>query len=246
MSYATVSSYGLSRYKASENDYQLKPKSGAEAAGRAVLFCHGAGGVAADPADTTKVGTFPLFQAIGRRYPLLSTDWGGPLTWGNAAEQAAVETGRVFAGTAMGSVVDKVHLIGISMGGQSVLQYARTNPTKVKSISLMIGAPDIDYIYQNDVGSSRAGIGTAWGVTYPTALPAGALLINDATSWDAIPVKAWYVTDDIFTPTASLTNLIASMALGSAVSLGALGHTEAAIAAIPVADVLAFLDANDA
>lgn len=234
------STYGVGRYQAAESDLLIAPQ--VPNGRRTVLYDHGAGGTGAAGVDSSLTGQFPLLQGLGEMFPVLGADLGGATTWGNATAQTRAETLRAYAGTAFGLPNGKVHLLGASMGALTALQYAKANPSKVASIALIIPALDLDYAYQNNIGGHQADIGTAWGVSFPTALPAAAKVLDDTSSWDAIPVKIWYVTNDVYTPTASSTTFIAN-AGATGVSLGALGHTEAAIAAVPVGDVAAFFGA---
>lgn len=236
-----TASFGLGRYQAAEQDWQAKPRN-FPAANRGVLYCHGAGQDATSMSDATKTGQVPLIRGIASQYPTIAPDLGGAFTWGNSTCQTRAETARGYLGTGMGAVNAKIHLVGISMGGLTALQYAKANPTKVASISLILPTVDLDYDFQNDAQSSRASIGTAWGVTFPTPLPAGAKILADASY--GLPMKIWYVTNDPYTLTASSTTFAANQS-ASAVSLGTLGHTETAFAAVPIADVIAFMAANN-
>jgi S-formylglutathione hydrolase FrmB len=126
----------------------------------------------------------------------------------------------------------KACILGISMGGGTGIRYAGLNPSKVSALIGIIPMVDIDHLYQNNILGLRAAVGTAWGVTYPTALPADANLDTYGAIIDAnnIPTKFWY--DDV--DTAILAADVVSMAAltgGTAVEIDPsdLGHTEGSI-----------------
>lgn len=130
-----------------------------------------------------------------------------------------------------GCSTTKVHLIGMSMGCLLAIRWAGLNPTKVASIQGVIPATSIDRLYQTNAGGLRASIGTAWGVTYPTPLPAGADLTGAYATIlaNSIPVRLHYTSSDAFIDPAGL---IADAALMGATTVdlgGTSGHTEATI-----------------
>lgn len=123
-----------------------------------------------------------------------------------------------------GCSTSKVHLLGISMGGLSAIQWAGNNISKVASIQGIIPATSIDRIYQTNAGGLRASVGTAWGVTYPTPLPAGADLSAEmaAILSAGIPVRLHYTSSDTFIDT---TGLLSDAALMGATTVD-LGGTD--------------------
>lgn len=127
-----------------------------------------------------------------------------------------------------GCSVDKVHLFGISMGGTLAIRWAAQNPSKVASIQGVIPATSIDRIYQQNPAGLRTAVGNAWGVTYPTPLPAGADLTDDyATILAAgIPVRLHYTSSDaLIDPTGTIAD--GALLGAEVVNLGgAFGHAE--------------------
>lgn len=218
-----------------------KPSTGAR---RGVLVPHGAGGAAVDflPATYRR----PLDALARAGYPCLAIDAGGTLTFGNDTAITATQTDvGVLTGATVGAKADKVFVYGGSMGALVALNWARQHASLVGALALTIPALDLDDIYQNDKGSYRAAIGTAYGVTYPTAIPN--LATHSPVAYPAdvtFPVKIWSSSND---PVASNTAACQTWAtavgggLVEVVDLGAQGHSGLTT---PPDDIVAFFDAN--
>jgi|GEM_PF-4718237 len=97
----------------------------------------------------------------------------------------------------MGCDASKVNLLGISMGGATVARWAMLNPSSVGAVYGIMPVSDISDIYVNQrVSNARTSIGGAWGVTYPTPLPAGADLAGQASLAAAVPCRLDYGSAD--------------------------------------------------
>lgn len=179
--------------------------------------------------------------AITRRLARAGFVVGAPTAtglWGNstaATRLTAMETYLRSEFAASGDLV----LIGSSHGAQWALSYAAAHPEDVAAVIGFIPVIDLAYVRDNNVGGLRASIDTAWGVAHPTALPAGS---DPATLTDElaeVPIQLWYASDD-----AVSTNIAAfASATGAEMhNVGALGHTDAAIAAVDSDAVAAFIE----
>ena len=84
-------------------------------------------------------------------------------------------------------------------------------------------------------------IDAAHGVTYPTALPAGYDPAANAGSITSGVWQFWYSTDDAISANVSTLATAISADLHS---LGAMGHTDAAIGAVDIAAAIAFVEAR--
>lgn len=204
-----------------------------------VLYCHGAGTLGADQGSAAD-GLKAVLAALAERWPLGCADLGGAFTWGNATARTAVGTEKTAIQSA-GAASGKVALVGGSMGAATALNFARANPTLVASVSLILPAVDLNDIHDNNRGGYAASINAAVGGD-PSAVanssPAGA-------DWTgvSIPMKAWYASDDAIVIASTVTTFMTARS-GTAVNVGALGHTDAAIAAVPPSDVVDFIAAN--
>jgi hypothetical protein len=160
--------------------------------------------------------------------------------WGNSTCASRINDALTLARSATwGATSGKAILIGSSHGVACTLNYAVANPTLVAAIVGIIPAVDLEAIRTSDVMSLRAGIDTAWGVVYPAALPTAAQPPSNVAALSAIPTLLFYATND--TVSENVVTFAGNIG-ATLISLGALGHTDAAIAAVPVTRILNFLD----
>jgi len=161
---------------------------------------------------------------------------------GNATAKTRIGATRTYLAAGSTGKADKVILMGQSNGAISSILYAAANPTHVAGVIAFIPPVDATYLYVNDVASLRVRYETAWDVTHPTALPDGASML-DASVMAAlgdIPVLIYYASDDdITTGGAGLAGFLANTN-SAAVSVGALGHTNTAVAAANTEQIVEF------
>lgn len=146
----------------------------------------------------------------------------------------------------LGASASPAILIGGSMGSTDVLRYAGLNPSLVACVITWLTVACLDYAYQNDLGSNQAGIGTAYGKTFPQALPstadpAGATLTAALTGK---PMQLWHSSDDAYSDGASPFAAFASATGAEVHSVGAQGHTNASIALTDISLVFKFIEAH--
>lgn len=224
-----------------------------------VALLHGAGNPMAWASSTwPNADRLAVALANAGIYSVSSMDTATPLTpvdlWANDAHMTRVGEHRTALGV-LGADSSKMHLIGISMGGGAAIRWAAANPTLVASVVGIIPLSNIDWMYQNDVSSSRAGIGTAWGVTFPTALPAGSNLATAAAvlNTNHIPVRLYYSSVDTLIRSVDVTS-IASASGGTAFNIDStFGHANGTVGQMlthnggtEFSDLVAFLKANGA
>ena len=231
-------------YRSAELQQVAMPRANQPALRRGVLFSHGWGAA---------VTAWSPQQYTDRGYPLFAGDLGASLTSaGNDDSITATGAAWTYMKTTAGGGVktDKVLLLAASSGCLNVLNWAIQNPTLVQAIALVIPVLDLDDIYQNNKGGFRAGIGTAYGVTYPTAIPnlathSPVAYSNANKALLAMPIKIWASDDD---PIASATTASQTWATSvngqggnvTVTSMGAIGHTSN----LPETTFIAFFDAN--
>lgn len=88
----------------------------------------------------------------------------------------------------------------------------------------------------------RPSIDSAWGVTYPTALPAGANPASNTSGYTGIPVRLWYANDDAIARATPATTFAGAIADGQAVDVGATGHSDTSIGSVPESDIITLLN----
>lgn len=230
--------YGLDRYFTGEYDAVFgtaRSWAGAQSAG--VVFCHGANESAtiayADNAQRA------IMRGVGLNATVHVGDLGGTNTWGNDTAIARVEDAVTYLRSGWGQG-GPVVLVGISMGNLSAMAYALANPDDVAAIASVIPALDL-----NDLVTNRgmgAAINPAYGGAYndgtdgPTHSP-----VLFAADLPAVPIKLWYASDDPLCVASTVTAFVAARPSTVTVNVGALGHSDAAVAAA-VDGVVDFVD----
>lgn len=159
-------------------------------------------------------------------------------TWGNAAIRADML--RLF-GNVVGdgsAQFDRIHLLGVSAGGLTALNFAFHYPAAVRSISLLIPALPVQDLYDTDRGGFASAIGAAYG-----GRPSDA---DDPTRhpefYQRFPIQLHYSESD----TVALpeqTEEFASRSGAELISMGSIGHSFGApFSGEAVRD---FVEAND-
>lgn len=235
-----ATSYGTGRIQASEADAIITSKR-SQVGARGVVYCHQGGATALTPILSANTGTHALIRAIAEVFPVSSQDQGAVGPWGNTTAQTRIGQQKTWLQAApVSAATGKVILVGISQGATAMFNWAIDNPTLVAAMLGVLPVCDLTDIYENNRGGAQAGIGTAWGVTPPDALPAGADPAVDPSPLVGIPCRLYYASDDTTVLPAKVT-AFASAIGATATNLGTLGHTEAAIAAVPRPDVVEWL-----
>jgi hypothetical protein len=160
-------------------------------------------------------------------------------TWGNAVTIARMDAAIAWQRANLGATNEPPLLIGASHGVVCALTYA-----SVRNVAAVVGIipnVDLEYIRSANVFGLRGSVDLAHGVTYPAPLPAGKnpLTTNTHTAYHDTPIQLWYANDDVIS-----TNVVA-YAGGHNVDLhdvGALGHSNAAIAAVDLDIMMSFIE----
>lgn len=243
-------SYGTGIVHASEKAVRLYPRLSYDAIRhRGVLYLHGSTASALTVVSSNGYAQPTMLNHLADKgYPLLACDLGASLTnWYNDAEGLPrIDEAYTYAMSTLGWKAGKVHIFAASMGNVGALRWAQVNLDKVASIACAIPAYDMETARVANV-TLRGQIDTAYGVTYPAPLPAGENppdFIDDIAA-AGIPWKGYYSSDDEADFVAGAI-ACADALDGELTSLGALGHTDAAIGAVPFAEVAAFYRAYDA
>lgn len=207
-----------------------------------VVFCHSG---ANDATEAAGANVFTAVVTVLKRLadagytvvaPSAGTNtYGGPQ--GQTRTADAITYGRTLSGVTSAPVV----LIGNSQGSTQALRYATLNPSNTACVITFNSVVSLTAAYVNDIGSTRAGIGTIYGVTYPTALPAG----TDPNPVGT-PLMLHHSSDELYWTTdgAGAAFLAAMGSNATEVNVGALGHTNASIAAANVHDIFNFVRAH--
>lgn len=205
-----------------------------------LLYGHGAGADASEAGGAFGLSAVPpLLQALATHGFVVGVPTITGL-WGNANCRTYTSDAWTWVKNNRSASTANPVLLGISHGAPSLLNWHRVTQTCAAAV-LILPAIDMEDIRTNDTLSLRAEIDTAHGVTYPTSLPAGVNPAQNTSNYTNLPQQIWYSSDD------AVSNNVTTY--GSAVSaemhnLGALGHTNAAVAAVDIASVVSFIEAN--
>lgn len=122
----------------------------------------------------------------------------------------------------------KKHLVGVSMGLGACLAYAQQNPTKVASVTGIVGLADPMHTY-DDVPAQQVAMRTAWAAADRTALAASGYntLGGMAALNGVVPVQMFYSTAD--TTVLPITQTTVGALLGATLIpiSASLNHTDA-------------------
>jgi pimeloyl-ACP methyl ester carboxylesterase len=217
---------GVGEYLASERHimwwHRLDPLTPNAKTG--VVIIHGAG------ADADYFLTDPLSNPIAptivstNRMPAIATDAGGNLTWGNSTAQTAMDATMTYFTSQLGAK-DQVILLGQSMGGTTVLNWARNNPSKVAAIVLHLPIVDLQDIVDNNRGPGLGPtVPPAYGNPLGDVIPPAFNPAANTADYVGMPIRIWYSTNDLSCDPGVVA------AFGTAVgatmtSLGAVGHS---------------------
>lgn len=200
-----------------------------------IIVCHGAGGTALD----TSIDYFArVWRQLVMKDDMVVVASTQSQTYGNATSDARVTAALSYARNTLNANGPAV-LFGASMGFNTAVKYALEHPAEVGCIIGLIPLIDLQANRVSNTLSLRANIDTAWGVTYPAALPAGSNPYTRAAELD-VPIQLWYANNDVVSE-----NIAAFAATtGAQVNdVGALGHTDPAMYASNKTSILAFVRA---
>lgn len=238
-------SLGTGRTVAGELDALYLPRR--NSGKRAVVMCHGFGGTAlrfAGYAGTpyqTKLAH--LLAAAG--LVVVAADFRGD-SMGNDLAADAVNAAWTLAKT-NGAASDKVLLYGNSMGHGTACgftrKYGKASVAAIVGVSPMVNLT-AGYAgqYEASVPGAQAAIQTAWGVTYPEPLPAGADPILDPATHADIPRRLYSSTNDPTVPWADVNAFAGAVAGTTVIQAGSqVAHSDPVMADIDLNTIVDFL-----
>jgi pimeloyl-ACP methyl ester carboxylesterase len=228
----------VDRITAGEWDVTLGTRAAWRGEKPPLIYCHGSG----DLARTlyAKTAQRALIRSLAKDFLVCIADLGAE-TWGNDTVISRIAAVKAYL-AALGADGPAV-LVGVSMGNLSAMAYARANPTQVAAIAGVIPALDLNDIHANNRGGAAAGVNTAYGGAYVQAThgPTHNPVTYAATLPASLPIAIWTATDDpLCVPATTTTFMTARPGTGSN-SVGALGHSEASVAAAATG-VVAFIE----
>lgn len=231
-------SLGFDRSTAGQRDAVLSPR--VRQTRPPILYMHGAGGNASEAVGDGVPSVRTLLYEVASAGYTISVPT-TTLLWGNTTCINRMTDSIAWNRTSLGSSNDPVVLIGASHGAVSSLSWISENPGTVACAILIIPAVDMEDIRTTNALGMRTSIDAAWGVSYPAPLPPGANPAQNTNDYLSTPIQIWYADDDTICTTA-LTTAFGATISAEMHSVGNLGHTDAAIAAVDSAQVLSFIN----
>ncbi len=187
---------------------------------RGIVFAHGSG----DLADSASHAGREFFDWLARRATVHVGDLGGQ-TWGSDAVVDRIDAAVNLLVNSYGAS-EPVALVGVSMGGCSVLNYALRHPERVACVALLIPLTNLSNARANPWLTGR----------WPEM---DALYPNGATGdWDGhnpiefadelpedLPIKIWYSSDDGLVPPATVEAFVTARPQTESRLVGAYSHS---------------------
>lgn len=203
-----------------------------------VLYMHGAGGDATEGFGSGTSGV----PSSGQLLSFLADEGfacacpTATLTWGNATSMTRMANAVTWLRSNAGASSAGPIVIGASMGALCALNYAAANT--VSAVIGMIPLVDLTYFRDNNLLAQQASINTAHGTTGTNPLPAGADPNLNIAAYSGKAIQLWPSTDDDVSHNYSSFSTAVSADLHT---VGALGHSGAAMAAANSATILSFI-----
>lgn len=173
-----VSRAGAGNVTSGESEVTFYPRE--PLAGPGILYLHGSGATYASHSQATRWASTQLASYLSRAgFPGVSIEMHGS-KYGNDVTVADCVDGVAWLNEATGADADKVLVVATSMGNATAIRLVIEHPDLVAGIVGFIPMVSIVNAYEDDILGLRSAIGTAWGVTYPTPLPADADLLAQA------------------------------------------------------------------
>lgn len=243
------SSHGIGRIAPGEADVVLLPSAyPQDGSAVGIVYCHASGGSALSASNpVSHPGEWTLVRSLAERYPVVVADLGGPQTFGNDLALARIGAAGGYLRTAWGARQAPMVLVGTSMGALAALSYAAAHRDDVATVVGVLPLVDLDAAYSANIAGLALAIAKAWGVPLGAPLPERASPTHRIDALAGLPFQGWCASDDPAAPVGSVLDLVAAIGLPAEVhDLGRLGHTNAAIAAVRVEDIIAFVESTSA
>lgn len=229
MTIAIATSLGTGRSTATLRDAYLTSRI--RRSNRPVIYLGGAGSDATEAVGGIVPAVRPILYALAKAgFTVVSPTV--TQTWGNATTLSRTDDVLDWARGSLGCTDDPPVLVGASHGGACAASYALNRD--VACFIGLIPAVDVNYLREENVLGLRTAMDTALGVTYPTPAPT---LLNPVENNPGCPTQLWYAPDD----PVSVGIVDYAADIGAELnSVGNLGHSNGAIAAIDIDAVVSF------
>lgn len=209
-----------------------------------VLYMHGAQSNEVQPLASWPFTLGSIILAVVKAgYPVLCPFAGGD-TWGNATAQTRMDEARTYLQGTMGAKAGAIGLIGGSMGGLAVQNWAKNNLSSVACAVGLTPVSNVSDIHTNNRSGLAGSINTAYSTWSEATYGAS---FNPATyastGLAGLKYKAWYGASDSIVINTTVTAVVSAIG-GTASAVSVTGDHTTALGNIPPADVVAFINAH--
>lgn len=185
---------------------------------KGIVFAHGSGQLAGDALATC----MNLVRETHRFAVCSIGDLGGQ-TWGG--DLVVTRIGQAITMLQSRGVIGPIALVGGSMGGCSVLNYAYQHPEDVACVAAVMPLVDMDNAYANPwLVSRRSEMEAIYGDPPDFT---GHNPVEFASSMDSdLPIHIWSASDDLLTPPETHAEFVANRPQTGFSNMGPLGHSQ--------------------
>lgn len=231
------------RVAAGETDEVWRPRT--PWTGCIAVFVHGSGNPMAGVDGVAQPATVKLLgQLAATGVPVIAGDF-GLQAWGNDTVLARIDAAWALGKTLFPAArTDKLLLIGGSMGGAGSARYCQLHPGNVAAFLGLIPLLDLVSFYAANPGAVANEMAAAWGVATGAALPAAANIAATATKQNGVPTLIGYSSVDTTVLPAWVRAYAAKIGAPTIVTDSTYGHSDAAIAGMPIPTAAQFLAAT--
>lgn len=208
-----------------------------------VIYCHGATGVAGQVVDGVSFASLKaiMLAVAVAGYPIVSVYTGD--SWGNDYGMAQITAAKTFLQGAVGAKAGKIALIGGSMGGANVLNWAKRNLSSVACAVGFVPVSDISDIHTNNRGILTDNVNSAYGTWSEGTYGAARNPKTFAAAGDLSGLRwlAFGGTTDVIVLKATVSDVCTSIG-GTATYTEVSGDHNSALASISASTVTDFLN----
>ncbi len=202
-----------------------------------LIYCHGAGSSAYR--TLAGVDESKLLTSLAKDYVVISGDWGG-LQFGNDLSMDMMNNALAYIRSEWNATNDPPVVVGWSMGGCQVLNYALDFP--VTAVAAAIPLTDLNRAYAENVLGIAPYVDQAYGGTYDPVVDGER---NDPLTFahlipNTVPICLFVSTNDTVVPPETAHQFCWKRPSTKYKELGALGHS-GAVPGLKRADITSFL-----
>lgn len=241
----TVTSFDINRVApgTDEKDLWIRPsRNFQEGTKRGCIYGHFGGATALTPLDyVNNPGTYKALHSIADEceYPVGVSDLGSLRPAGNELSQTRTGQCIDFVRDVAGANDQAPIGYAESSSAATLVNYWSANPDAFSAMILVEPVWALDYLYQTNPGGIRANIQAAYGIVWPTPLPAGFDSSENMAPLAGKPFLLFGASDDVVFTLAMKDQFLALVGDSAEYhSVGALGHGAAAIAAVDVPGIM--------